>query len=150
MNNERLSPRELAEQLKTTAGYEIVNGRVESEQLARLIDRSQAVWHELKDGRFEEDEDGYATIEVQDWTSDYQTDSGDHVDALRVHFHDPEGGFVPLGCVSRIGFTNRLATAEVAKTERQSDPLLPGDKRWDAVVGVVERAIAECEQTKKK
>jgi hypothetical protein len=143
MNNEALRPHELAEQV-ADAGYEVVNGRVESERLANLIDRSQAVWRQLAAGQFEADEHGHVAMSVDDWVGDYQTSSGDHVDGLNLYFHDPRGSRTPLGSVKRLSPANHKATANVATGEGRSEPLLPSDPRWDAVVGVVERAIAQC------
>lgn len=141
--NEGLRPHELASQIMDVGGYEIRNGRVESERLAGLIDRSEQVWQELKSGTFEEDEFGHATIGVEDWESDYLTAAGDNVDALRVYYHDPRGNITTLGRVHRID-TKRKATATVHTSENQTEPLLPNDARWNAVVGTIERAIQQC------
>jgi hypothetical protein len=143
-SNEELRPHELAEQIMQ-ADYEIVRGRVESLRLGQLIDRSQTVWRELARGTFEENEYGHATIGIDDWKGDYLTDSGDHVDGLKVYFHDPRGNITELGGIARVeGPYSDKGTATVMTGEGKSEPLLPDDRRWDAVVGTIERAIDVC------
>lgn len=148
-NPEQMRPHELAEQI-LQSDYEIVAGRVESERLNGLIDRSQTVWQQLARGKFEENEFGHATFGIEDWVGDYMTPSGDHVDALRVYFHDPHGSVVLLGSVSRTGSYSGKATASVFTGEGKREPLLPNDPRWNAVVGVVERAIETCQKQKRE
>ncbi len=144
-NPEQLRPDQLAEQI-LGSDYETTSGRVESLRLGNLIDRSQRVWRQLKINRFEENEYGYATFEVHDWVGDYMTDSGDHVDALEVQFHDPLGNVTRLGRVARLDSYSPKATAYVYTGGDRKEPLLPNDARWDAVVGVTERAIDTCYQ----
>ena len=139
-NPELLRPHEVAEQLRN-AGHEVANGRVESRRLGELLDRSQAVWERLAKGRFEWNEFGYATIAVEDWESDYQQYVPDHVDALRVSYHDPEGRIVDLGRVARV--SGHMGTVTISG-ENGPEPLLPQDPRWDAVVGTIERAVGAC------
>ena len=110
---ERLRPHELAAKV-TSAGYEVKQGRVESERLGGLIRQSETVWRELAQGRFDEDEFGYATIGIEDWVGDYRTESGDHVDALNLHYHDPNGNITPLGRIARLESYSSRATVYVA------------------------------------
>lgn len=140
---EGLQPHELAEQL-ATVDYQVVSGEVVSERLADLIDRSQVVWRELAAGQFEQNEHGHVRITIQDWTGDYQTPFGDHVDALGVEHRDTYGRRTSLGRIARRDYDT--ATATVSAGEGNFEPLLPSDERWNAVVGVAERAIMQCLQ----
>jgi len=142
-DQEGLRPHELARQLRK-AGHEIVNGRVESRRLGEMLTRSEGVWRQLAKGKFEENEFGYATIAVEDWESDYTHSAGDHVDALRVTYHDPQGYVVELGKVARLSPSHPLGTATISSNSGSREPLLPQDDRWDAVVGTIERAIGAC------
>ncbi len=140
---EKLRPHELAVQLRK-AGHEIVNGRVESRRLGDMITRSEGKRRLLRGLTFEENEFGYATIAVEDWESDYTHDAGNHVDALRVTYHDPEGYVVELGSVERTTTSSPFGTATISSATGRHEPLLPQDERWDAVVGTIERAIGAC------
>lgn len=147
---EPLQPYELAEQMRN-AGYEVKGDKVKSERLGSLIDRSEQVWRELQEGQFEENEFGYVTFGIEDWVGDYRTDSGDHVDALIVYFNAPDGARFPLGSVSRLSPGDKKATASVNGPEgAPPKPVLPPDDRWDAVVGVTERAITRCLRNKRE
>jgi hypothetical protein len=137
---EAMQPHELAQEINQ-ADYEVVDGQVKSARLAELIDRSQTVWRALARGQFEQNEHGYVHIGIRDWTGDFQTPSGDHVDALDVDHYDLQGKRTPLGSVARLDAS--LATATVSQGER-SVPLLPSDRRWNAVVGAAERAVGQC------
>jgi hypothetical protein len=147
MNNEGLRPHEVASEIMQ-ADYRTANGRVESLRLNSLIDRSETVWRELAAGSFERNEYGHTTVGIEDWTGDYQTPSGDHVDGLKVYFHDPYGTITELGGIRRIEGASNVATARVFKGEGQFEPLLPDDRRWDAIVGTIERAIVACRTEK--
>ncbi|HEU4966519.1 MAG TPA: hypothetical protein VFT53_03480 [Candidatus Saccharimonadales bacterium] len=148
MSQESLRPHELAGQLEESA-YAIENGRVESKRLGGMVERSQGVWRELGHGKFEEDEFGHATIGIEDWTSDMYSSGGDHVDALNVYYHDPKGNVTELGRVARLDSFSDKATAYVATGEGKKVPLLPTDGRWNAVVGVIERAVNACYEQKR-
>lgn len=149
MSGGEMRPHDMARQM-AGRGHEIRNGRVESVQLGTLLTRSQQVWRDLKQERFEEDEHGYVTFKIVDWLGDFQTASGDHVDGIEVEFHDPHGRVTPLGRVTRLTSGDHRATASVVTGKGKYKPLLPTDKRWNPVVGTIERAIEACWRRKGK
>jgi len=142
MENEGLRPHELAAHL--AGAYEVVNDRVESETLCELITHSQKVWRELIKGEFEKDENGWVQIGAEDWSQDYQSPHTDRVDALNVTYHGQAGRRTLLGSVRRLPEKYGYATATVNNRNGRMEWLLPDDPRWNAVVGVVERAVGQC------
>jgi hypothetical protein len=137
---ENIKPHQLAAELADT-GYEVVNGRVESERLGDVIIRAQGVWRQLLHTRFEQDEHGYVSLEMTDSVGDYQTPS-DNIDSITAVYNTPRGQVTRLGGIARIGARAAKATAYIAgKGRTEREPLLPEDPRWDAVVGTIGRAI---------
>ncbi|HYH75025.1 MAG TPA: hypothetical protein VD735_03610 [Candidatus Saccharimonadales bacterium] len=137
---EHMRPHQLAVELANT-GYEVVNGRVESERLGGLIVRAEGVWRQLLKTRFEEDENGHVVFELSDSIGDYQTPS-DHIDSITAVYNDPRGRVTRLGGIARLSTHAEKATAYIAgKSRTEREPLLPEDPRWDAVVGTIERAV---------
>jgi hypothetical protein len=143
MSQEGMRPHELAKELENV-DYAVENGRVESHRLAAMIDHSQGVWRELGREKFEQDDFGHATIGIEDWSSDMYSQESDHVDALTVYYHNPKGTITELGRVARLKSPESKATAYVSVGEGKNIPLLPTDARWNAVVGVISRAIDTC------
>jgi len=140
--SEFVKPHEIAKLVKEVNEHEIVEGRVESVMLANTLNESQLIWRMLRDQKFDENEHGYVTLNVLDWTTD-RGETSDNVDGLQVVFTDPNGRKTMLGEIVRT--TNRLkATAKKIDTSGAKKPMLPDDPYWDAIVGTIERAVSTC------
>lgn len=109
--------------------------------------RSQSVWRDLENGKFDYNEHGHIEFNVQDWSTE-PSETTDNVDGLVVIFVDPVGFKTELGAIKKNVGSNyaTVATAYAHSLDADGEPLMPTDPRWDVIVDTTGRAINTCQQ----
>jgi len=130
-----LKPHQLAEQLQN-APYEVVEGRVESARLGEFILNASRLH---LSGQYEKTEHGH--VAINELVRGLVRDDGGVTVGLEIAYNNERGSVTELGNIKYIDEKRTKATANVLKPEGGERPLLPENREWDSIVGVVSRAI---------
>lgn len=139
-----MQPFELAQQVR---GVEFLDQpeRFEFEELAQLIDSSERVWRQLNQLKYAANEHGHVKFDILTWENHFHND--DHIDAIETVFVDPDGRRTKLGHIMRTPKDQHIgvARAYAHASDNRGVPIGPDDDRWEAIVGVLQSAIEECQ-----
>ena len=134
---ERISAHDLVKRINTNP-EQAEGDNVNREDLGSLLEQCSDVYRRLESEKFDQNEFGYVNFYVHDSSdADY---SGVITKGVTVYFNDPYGMRTKLGTIMRTRQWHK-ARAEAYVTETATEPLYPGDERWDVVVGSLTRAI---------
>jgi len=132
---------ELAQQIQSSE-LQTSPENIDRVGLAELIEECRPIYRKLEELQYDRNEHGFLSIGFTD-SSDYDY-PGIIIGDVIVSFTDPTGYRTKLGKISRSKKSHYTGVAEAFVAENQTEPIYPGDERWDVVVGTIGRAIQQC------